>query len=202
LIKIAKTERIQDGVERLIFAAGVPAIRLIQEREGILHKTAEVLGTPIEKVEEATRAAVSGWKESRKQIDQLKQELAKYEAKQIITHAKAIGEIKLVKQLMKNVEPDRMIKLAAELIKADSKLVVVFCSANETARVVVMAGADGVKAGIHSGELANALAKMLGGGGSGKPNFGQGGGEQVNKVDKALKAVESLVEAMLRHSKH
>jgi len=202
LIKIAKTERIQDGVERLIFAAGIPAIKLVQEKEKILHKTAETLEIPIEEVEEATRAAVSGWKESRREIDRLKKELAKYEAERMIAHAKAIGKIKLVTQLMKNVDVDRMIKLAAELTRADSKLVVVFGNTNETARVVVMAGTEGVKAGIHAGKLASALAKILGGGGSGKPNFGQGGGEQVNKIDEALKAVKSLVKTMLTSTEH
>lgn len=197
LIKIVRTDRIQDGVERLIFSAGIPAIKLVQERESLLHKVAEVHKVHIEEVREAAEGMVNQWKEARREIDRLRKELAKYEAERILTKAKTIAKIKLLTQSMKDVNLDRLIKLGDELIHMEPKLVVVLCSHNTSVQFIVMAGSDAVRVGIHAGNLAAEIAKIVGGGGSGTPNFGQGGGNLVDNVPEALRSVDKLIESML-----
>jgi len=53
LIRIVNTERVQDGVERLVYAVGPHALAEVQRREAILADTAELLGAPMEKVKES-----------------------------------------------------------------------------------------------------------------------------------------------------
>jgi len=93
------------------------------------------------------------------------------------------------------IDLDRMIKIASELIKKDPKLVAVFHGADEkTARIVVMAGKEAVKQGVNSSEIARAAASVLGGGGSGRPDFAQGGGTQLKKMPEALAKAEETVK--------
>jgi len=198
LIKIVRTDRIQDGVERIFFSAGLPAVKLIQEKESTLRKVAEVHEVPIEKVRKAAEDMVTQWKEARREVDQLRKELARYEAQQMLTKAKTIAKIKLLTQHVKEVNIDRLIKLGNELINVEPKLVVIFCSTNKTARLVVMAGDEAVKTGVNSGKLAGEISKIIGGGGSGRPNFGQGGGNLVDKVPDTLKDAEQLLKKMLK----
>ena len=47
--------------------------------------------------------------------------------------------------------------------------------------------------GLKAGDLVRAAAKELGGGGGGKPDIAQGGGQNPEAVDAALAAVERLV---------
>jgi len=91
-----------------------------------------------------------------------------------------------------------MIMLANEYVKKDAKAVVVFCGADENfARLVVMAGEETVKKGINASEIAQKASEVLGGGGSGRPNFAQGGGTQVKKIQEALKKAEETVRKHL-----
>ena len=41
-------------------------------------------------------------------------------------------------------------------------------------------------------------AKVLGGGGGGKPDFAQGGGVDASKIDDALNAVPEIVKAEMQ----
>jgi len=197
LIKIMRTDRIQDGVERLIFSAGVPAIKLVQHRETALRRAAEIHETHLEKVPEAAQRIEVELREAKREIAKLREELAKHEAAGILGKAKPVDQVRLLTQRLEDTTPERMIKLANELIAAEPKLVAVLCSTNKTAQLVVMAGEQAVKAGIHSGKLAGEIAKLIGGGGSGTPEFGQGGGTQVEKAPGALAAAEKLVKQML-----
>ncbi len=93
---------------------------------------------------------------------------------------------------------DRMIKTASELIKRNPEMVAVFHGVErKTARIVVMAGKDAVNRGINSGEIAGEAASVLGGGGSGRPDFAQGGGTLVKKVPEALRRAEEVIRKQL-----
>ena len=64
--------------------------------------------------------------------------------------------------------------------------------------LVAMATPDLVERGIDSGSLARNAAKLMGGGGGGRPDMAQAGGRQPEKLDDALASVPALVRAELR----
>jgi len=201
-IKILHTERIQDGVERLVYSAGIPALEAVQENERLSYTLAEILEAPIDKLTETAKRVVNEWKEARKEKERLLKELVERETAKISEEAanvKRIGELNYVSQLFDGVDVDRMIMLANEHVKKDAKAVVVFCGADEKiARLVVMAGEEAVKRGVNASEIAKEASAILGGGGSGRPNFAQGGGTQVKKVREALKKAEEIVKKCLK----
>src|SRR5208282_1486672 len=49
-IKVMRTERIQDGVERLVFVAGYPAVEYVQRMDSTVEEASSVLGTQRENV--------------------------------------------------------------------------------------------------------------------------------------------------------
>ena len=198
LIKILHTERIQDGVERIIFSAGPQALRAIQKDEELLAKVSEKLNTPLEKLEATAERLVTEWKEARRERERLIKEMVARDTGQLaeeITKTKEIGSLKLVTQEFEPLDTDRMIKTASELVKKDSTMVVVFHGKDQkTARIVVMAGKEAVKRGVDARKIANAAAAALGGGGSGRPDFAQGGGTNVEKVSEALQKAEDAIK--------
>jgi len=98
----------------------------------------------------------------------------------------------------KQVDVNRMIKRATELIKRDPNLVAVFCGANKKiVRIVVMAGKDAVKKGINAGEIAEKTVSILGGGGGGRPDFTQGGGTLVDKISETMLKAEEIIRKQL-----
>jgi len=205
-IKILHTERIQDGVERIIFSAGLPALKAVQENEKSLWKLSEILNAPIEKLEETAERLVKEWKEARRERKRLleeiaKRETAKPEARVETRKTILINGIKYMAQQFEQVDVDLMIKTASELVKKDPKMVTVFYGVDKkTARIVVMAGKQAVNRGINSSEIAGEAASVLGGGGSGRPDFAQGGGTLVKKMPDALVRAKEIVRKQVKRT--
>ena len=57
---------------------------------------------------------------------------------------------------------------------------------------------DLIKRGIKAGDIVREVAKMVGGGGGGRPNLAQAGGRDASKLPEALAYVAVLVEKNLR----
>jgi alanyl-tRNA synthetase len=62
-----------------------------------------------------------------------------------------------------------------------------------------MAGKEAIEKGASAGEIARSIAPVLGGGGSGRPEFAQGGGTKIEKANTALKMAEEALRKQLIH---
>ena len=52
--------------------------------------------------------------------------------------------------------------------------------------------------GAHAGELVKAVARIVGGGGGGRPSLAQAGGRDLSKLREALDQVPELVRQQLK----
>ena len=50
---------------------------------------------------------------------------------------------------------------------------------------------------IQAGKIVGAVARIVGGGGGGKPHLATAGGKDVTKLDEALRSVAAVVEGMM-----
>jgi alanyl-tRNA synthetase len=51
---------------------------------------------------------------------------------------------------------------------------------------------------IEAGKIVGSIAKIVGGGGGGRPHMATAGGKDVSKLDEALAQTKSVVESLLR----
>jgi alanyl-tRNA synthetase len=77
-LRIIKTERIQDGVERFEFAAGVAAVLYDQQRDAILSESSHVLRVPAEQLPFTADRFFQEWKQRGKENEELKEVRAKF----------------------------------------------------------------------------------------------------------------------------
>jgi len=163
-IKIVHTERIQDGVERIIFSAGLPALKAVQENDKLLRGLSEVLNAPQEKLAETAERLVREWKEARREKKRLLEEIAKREAAKPEARLEErktipINGVKYMTQRFEQVDVDRMIKTASELVKRNPEVVAHFYGVDKkNARIVVMAGKEAINHGVNSKEIAGEAA--------------------------------------------
>ncbi|UCG45652.1 MAG: alanine--tRNA ligase, partial [Candidatus Bathyarchaeota archaeon] len=87
-IKIVRTERIQDGVERIVFSAGLPALRFVQDNDQQLSNLSLILNAPREKLEKTAERLVREWKETRRREKQLIKEIALKDTQILDTQSK------------------------------------------------------------------------------------------------------------------
>ena len=186
-IKIARTERIQDGVERVEFVVGDAALKFAQAQERQLAKAAEVLRTTPERVAAATQELFDEWKTAQKELDRLRGRLAELRLIELRSKARQVGKVRAICEEIEGASADELIKIASALTREDKRLVVVLGTRDATAKLVAMAGEEAVRAGADCGGIAAEAAQVLGGGGGGKPELGQGGGPKADYLVAALR---------------
>jgi alanyl-tRNA synthetase len=72
-------------------------------------------------------------------------------------------------------------------------VVALFTTANGKPLTVIATNEAARERGLKAGELVRTAAKTLGGGGGGKPDVAQGGGQHPAAIGEAIDAVERLV---------
>ena len=190
-IKILKTERIQDGVERIEFAAGEAAVRAVQERDDLLAQASGILRVPAEQLPRTAERFFEEWKDQAKEIERLKEELAKARLRSLAAEAEESDGLKIVVQRMGKADIDELLKAAALLAEQDCTVLL----GSETGKLVAAVGKSGLEKGLKAGAIIKAAAKALGGGGGGRPELAQGGGPDVAKLEEALAAGREAMRA-------
>jgi alanyl-tRNA synthetase len=189
-IKILRTERVQDGVERIEFAAGEAAVSASQERDDLLAQTSGVLRVPSDQLPKTAMRFFEEWKAQQKEIEKLKESLAEVQIKSLAGDALSVDGLKVVVQKMGDVDIDSLIK-AATLLSQNDYIAIL---GGSSGKLVAAVGKSGLDKGIKAGNIIKAASKVLGGGGGGKPELAQGGGPQAAKLDDALKAGLDVVK--------
>jgi alanyl-tRNA synthetase len=192
-IVIVRTERIQDGVERLEFSAGGAAVKLIQERYKEMTEASQILRCLPEKLPEATLRLFEQWKTSTKELEKLRKKLAELLGSSLLQQARQIGGILLIARKLE-LGRDDLVKLGEFLIKTEPKSVVVLTYEEEgVGKILVMAGEESLKLGIHCGKIASELSQMAGGRGGGTVELGQGGGLEISRLEEVVRVAEEMI---------
>jgi alanyl-tRNA synthetase len=204
-IKIRYTERVQDGVERLVYSVGLQALKVVQEQESLLWRVSETLNAPIEKLDKTAERMVKELKDANTEKRKLFKELATKESTTVnesiaLEMQQDIDGVKLLKRDFKDVtDVNRMVQTASEIIKRNEATITLFYGADaKTARIMVMAGTVATAKGVNAGEVVKVAAPVFGGGGGGRNSFAQGGGTEPEKLQDAVKAAEEAIKKQLK----
>ena len=60
-----------------------------------------------------------------------------------------------------------------------------------------MAGDEAIKKGVHAGNIIKNIAKLVGGGGGGRPNMAQAGGTNPSGIDDAFELAKKVLEEQI-----
>ena len=191
MIKILRAERVQDGVERIEFAAGEAAVRASQARDDLLAGAAGILRVPNEQLPRTAERFFEEWKEQQKEIERLKEDLAAARLKTLVSEAETIDGLRVIVQKMGNADIDELLKAAALLAEEDC----VALLGSKTGKLVAAVGQSGLSKGVKAGSIIKAAAKALGGGGGGRPQLAQGGGPDTERLEEALAAGKEAIRA-------
>jgi len=191
-IKVLRTERVQDGVERIEFAAGEAAVLRGQERDGLLFGAADALRVPPDQLPKTAARFFEEWKDLKKETARLKEDVARSQLVDLLSAAVPLDGLQVVVQKMKNADVDALIKTASMLSEKD--YVVILGSGG---KMVAAVGKTGLARGLKAEDIIRIAAKVLGGGGGGKPQIAQGGGPNAEKLDEALEAGLEAVRSAL-----
>jgi alanyl-tRNA synthetase len=195
-IKLGGAGRIQDGVSRLTFSAGEPAIETIQYLERLLEESAAYVSVPKHDLPKTVKRFFEEWKEQKKQIDTLKRQLAEQRTPILLNSATRINDTAVIIS-EENLSPDEMIEVAKAILEKQERTIVVLASRKD--RVALVGAVNKVDLQINA--ILNELAQIVGGRAGGRGQIAQGGGPDVGKFDEMLATAKTRLEEIVRELK-
>jgi alanyl-tRNA synthetase len=192
-IKILKSERIQDGVERIEFAAGTAAVLSMQKIESLLTDSAKILSVPPEHLPISVERFFGEWKDLNKENERLKEELGHSIAYKLLEDSLKVVDLKVIVELVPGADILELQKIAAEFLKHE-EVVALLVSDVEGVKIIAAAGDKALKLGINANNLVREVAKIVGGDGGGKPALAMGGGTDSTRIQDVLARGLELVK--------
>ena len=189
-IKINKTERVQDGVERIDFSAGLAAIDSMQHDGEILRESSAIFKVENDQLPKTCDRFFSEWKSQKNEIDKLKSEIASLKMNSLADDYDEINGLKVVHQLMDS-DIKELQKIATDFTDNGKADVVIM--GNNDGKIVGAASQNAIDNGVKINDIIKTAAGVLGGGGGGRLTLAQGAGKNTEKMDEAIKTAVELI---------
>jgi alanyl-tRNA synthetase len=194
IIKVNRTERIQDGVERLEFSAGEAAVQSMQKNDALLKESATVFKVETNQLPQTSERFFTEWKAFKNEIKHLQKEVAKLKTGSLVEQTEKINSLSVLTQ---EVEADigELVKMVTQLTDDGGVDVVVL--GNGEGKIAGAASSQALDREIKINEIIKEAAAIMGGGGGGKPNLAQGAGREGDKIGDALEFVYNTLKDKL-----
>lgn len=189
-IKINKTERVQDGVERIDFSAGLAAVDSIQRDNKLLSDSSKVFKVEDLQLPKTCDRFFSEWKVQKNEIDKLKSEIASLKMNSLADNFVEINGLKVVSELVDG-DFKELQKIATDFTDNGNADIVIM--GNNDAKIVGAASQKAIGAGVKINEIIKVAASVLGGGGGGRLTLAQGAGNDASKIEEAIKTAIDLI---------
>ncbi len=195
LLQIVSEESVGSGLRRIEAMTGRAAERLVEERLSALDSLAAQLQAPPEGVEAKVSAMVAELDRERKRALAMERESARKAAGTLLSQARDVNGIKVISTKVAAPGADAMREMGDRL-KEDLKSGVIVLGAvcDGKPSVLAMVTPDLAAKGFDAGQIVKEVARVVGGGGGGRAELGQGSGRDASKLDEALGGVAALVE--------
>jgi len=182
------------GMRRIEAISGRAAEGLFLEQADRLAALAGKLQTPVADLESRLDSYMQDTDELKSRLEAMERGALRSEAEQLLQQVIDIDGIKLVAAKTSATSPDGMREMG-DFLKArlTSVAIVLAAVVDGNPLLVAMLTPDLVDKGLHAGNIARDTAKVMGGGGGGRPDMAQAGGRQVERLDQALAGVADLV---------
>lgn len=189
-IKINKTERVQDGVERIDFSAGLAAIDSMQHDGELLRQSSATFKVDNDQLPKICERFFSEWKAQKNEIDNLKSEIASLKMNSLADEYDEIKGLKVVHHLI-DADFKELQKMATDFTDNDKADVVIM--GNNNGKIVGAASQKAIDNGIKINEIIKTAVGILGGGGGGRLTLAQGAGKNTDKMDEAIQTAVDLI---------
>ncbi len=198
LFKIVGESGVASGVRRIEALTGEAALEYVEQNDALLKDLAGLVRGSRDEVKDKVREQLERARQLEREIRSLKDRLASGQGVDLAAGAIDVRGVKVVATRVEGADAGAL-RVAVDQLKDRLKsAVIVLASVEGAQKVVLVAGVTADQtARIKAGELAGAVAALVGGRGGGRPDFAQAGGNKPEALDAALKSVEGFVRARL-----
>ena len=182
------------GMRRIEAMTGRAAEELFVEQAATLQAISQKLQAPVHELEARLEAYMADTDVLRHRLAEAERIGLRSEAETLLERVQDVDGVKLVANTTSahNVEA---IREMGDFLKQKlgSAVIALGAVVNDAPVIITMITPDLVERGLHAGNIARDAAKVMGGGGGGRPDMAQAGGKQADRLGAALDGVARLV---------
>ena len=182
------------GMRRIEAMTGRAAEALFVEQAATLQAISQKLQAPVHELEARLEAYMADTDVLRHRLADAERIGLRSEAETLLERVQDVDGVKLVANTTSahNVEA---IREMGDFLKQKlgSAVIALGAVVNDAPVIITMITPDLVDRGLHAGNIARDAAKVMGGGGGGRPDLAQAGGKQADRLGAALDGVARLV---------
>ncbi|WP_129838379.1 alanine--tRNA ligase [Streptomyces sp. RFCAC02] len=198
LVKLLGESSIGSGVRRVEALVGTDAYRFLAREHTVVAQLTELVKGRPEELPERISGMLGRLKDAEKEIERFRAEKVLQAAAGLAAAAQDVRGVAFAAgRVPDGTTADDLRRLVLDVrgrIPGDRPAVVaLFTVLNGRPLTVAATNEAARERGLKAGDLVRTAAKALGGGGGGKPDVAQGGGQNPAAIDEALAAVERQV---------
>jgi len=199
--RFTREEAVAAGTRRVEAVTGRGAQEFIARRLNLLEEVAGKLSTTPDDLGERVDALLAENRSLQKKVEQLQRRVARSQFEELLEQVQPVNGVQVLTATVDVAGVDTLREMADWFRDRVEEGVAVFATVKDERPVMVATVTDStIRRGVRAGDLVRDVAKMVGGGGGGRPNLAQAGGRDAEKLPEALSAVRGLVEAALREN--
>jgi alanyl-tRNA synthetase len=199
VFKIISEAGVASGVRRIEAVSGPAILDYLNLRDKVVKDLSDRFKVKPEEVPDRITSLQSELKNSQKELETLKVQLAIAKSDSLLQTAQTLGDSKIIVAQLEDVDPESLKTAAERLLQRIGNGAVVLGSVPEEGKVSIVAAfsSEVNKKGLQAGKFVGAIAKICGGGGGGRPNLAQAGGRDASKLPEALAKAQSDLHSAL-----
>ncbi|MDY5160293.1 alanine--tRNA ligase [Actinotignum urinale] len=194
MVTILGESSIGSGVRRIEALVGEGAYAQGARERALVSQLTSMFGVRPEELPQRIDDVLTKLRNAEKQIQSLRQQSIAGQVDTVLSQGREIGSGVVYRADLGPVDSADDLRLLATRVKerlsdGDDYVVVITGIVNERPNIVVAASPIARQRGLMAGKLVAKAAKIMGGGGGGKPELAQGGGSDITKIDEAFRAI-------------
>ncbi|MGN7402824.1 alanyl-tRNA editing protein [Cytobacillus praedii] len=193
-IKILDWEKQRKKI-RVHFVCGDRVLNQLHQKQKEIKRLTSILNAPAESLADTAKKLSEDKKILEKSIEELKDELVAYEAKDLLANGKSSGNGLMISKQFKNRPIQEVQKLARSVTAQSEESVVFFV--NDAEEKLQFVCAKGKVPSTSMKEITNKLLPLINGKGGGNDLFAQGGGEALITAEQLFNQGLAYMEESL-----
>ncbi len=198
LCLISSESSVAAGVRRIEAVCGSAAYETVRNNEDLLDEAASALNSTREDIPARIGQLFEERKRLEKELARVKRAAATTSADDMLAGAVEVDGMKVLAVRLDDHDAGHL-RNTADSLKGKLKSGVVVLGGVSHGKVVLIAGVTkDLTKKVHAGNLVKDVAKIVNGGGGGRPDMAQAGGKDVSKLSEALDAVPGMVDRIIK----
>ncbi len=193
-LRIIRTRRIQDGVVRVEYTAGMAAVRMMQADRVALDALMGSVNVLRNEVPSAVTGIMSEHRETQKALDRMTRRYNKIISRDLADEAPIVNGVRVITHV---TQPGEDPAEVSKRLSSEPDVISIIAVDQGKPRLLVARGRD---VQVDCRELLRSLMTVVGGGGGGKPDFAQGGGGDASRIPEALNRAAGMVKDQMNLS--